>query len=273
LSFFSIYGNVFSTNFLFFSLQEKIMIQTEFYRGAISPGDCVSNGWNLVSQNFGLFLGISILGMILAGCIPCVSLFISGPIVAGIYYVFLRQMNGEPVDFGMMFKGFEVFVPAMVIGIIIAIPEIIGQGIRISINVADIGIQSQGDGRYAALSGGLAILAVVVGLLIIVIGFVIRISLFFALPLIMERKLSVGDAIKLSASAGWANFGGIFLLSILEGLMAIAGILVFCIGIFFVIPIIYAANAFAYRQVFPHTDQTGFNVPPPPTDYGFGQGM
>ncbi len=263
----------FQQKILVLNLQEKIMSQTEFYRGAISPGDCVSNGWNLVSQNFGLFLGVSILGMILAGCIPCVSLFISGPIIAGVYYVFLRQMNGEQVDFGMMFKGFEVFVPAMVIGLIMAIPEIIGQGIRISINVADIGIQSQGDGRYAGLSAGLAILAVIVGLLVIVVGFVIRISLFFALPLIVEKNMGVGDAIKLSASAGWANFGGIFLLSILEGLMAIAGILVFCVGIFFVIPIIYAANAFAYRQVFPQTNQPGYNAPPPPTDYGFGQGM
>lgn len=251
------------------------MFQTEFYRSAINPGDCISNAWSLVSQNFGLFLGISALGMILAGCIPCVSLFIAGPIVAGIYYVFLRQMRGEPVDFGMMFKGFEFFVPAMVIGLIMAIPEIMGQGIRISIDIADIGIQSQGDGRYAGLSAGLAILALVVALVVIVIGFVIRISLFFALPLIVEKKMSVGDAIKLSASAGWANFGGIFLLSILEALIMIAGILALCIGIFFVLPIIYAANAFAYRQVFPHVDQNLNTAPPMPNEYGssFGQGF
>lgn len=251
------------------------MFQTEFYKSAINPGDCISNAWSLVSQNFGLFLGISALGMILAGCIPCVSLFIAGPVVAGIYYVFLRQMRGEPVDFGMMFKGFEVFVPAMVIGLIMAIPEIIGQGIRISINIADIGIQSQGDGRYAGLSAGLAVLALVVVLLVFVTVIIIRISLFFALPLIIEKNMSVGDAIKLSSKAGWANFGGIIILSILEWLMMIAGFLALCVGIFFVLPIIYAANAFAYRQVFPHDGQAQNTAPPMPNEYGssFGQGF
>lgn len=252
------------------------MLQTEFYRGAISPGDCISNAWNLVKQNFGLFFGISILGMILAGCIPCVSLFISGPIIAGIYFVFLRQMRGEPVDFGMMFKGFEFFVPAMVVGLILAVPEIIGQGVRLSINIADLGISGRGGDGEAALAGGLLIFALGAGLFIIILGILIRVSLFFALPLIVEKKLGVGDAIKLSASAGWANFGGIFLLSILEGLILIAGVLALCIGVFFVLPIIYAANAFAYRQVFPHVEQNFGNFTPPmPNEYGtnFGQGM
>ena len=38
------------------------------------------------------------------------------PAMAGMYYVMLRNMRGESVEFGMMFKGFEKFVPLMVIG-------------------------------------------------------------------------------------------------------------------------------------------------------------
>lgn len=252
------------------------MIQTEFYSSAINPGDCISNGWSLLNQNFGLFFGISLLGMVLASCIPCVSFFISGPIIAGIYYVFLRQMRGEPIDFGMMFKGFEVFVPAMVIGIILAIPEIIGQGVRMTVNIADMGLSGgRGGDQEVAIAGGLLIFAIGAGVGLFLLGIALRISLFFALPLIVEKNLGIGDAIKLSARAGWANFGGIFLLSILEALMIIAGVLALCIGVFFVIPIIYAANAFAYRQVFPHTDQNLNTAPPMPNEYGsnFGQGM
>lgn len=66
------------------------MYQIEFQRSAISAGDCIGNAWELVKQNFGLFFGISVVGLILAGCIPCVSLFISGPIIAGVYFVYLR---------------------------------------------------------------------------------------------------------------------------------------------------------------------------------------
>ena len=81
------------------------MTNIQFQSGAINAGDCVSNAWNLVKQNFGMYLGIAIIAMILAGCIPCVSLFLVGPVIAGVYYVVLREMRGEPVEFGMMFKG------------------------------------------------------------------------------------------------------------------------------------------------------------------------
>ena len=252
------------------------MYQADFQRSAISAGDCISNAWTMVSQNYGLFFGISIVGLILAGCIPCVSLFIAGPIVAGIYFVCLKQMRAEQIEFGMMFKGFEVFLPAMVVGIIIAIPEIIGQGVRITINVADISMQGRGsDGRQAALAGGILLLAIGGGLVLFVLGIFLKISLFFALPLIMERGLGVGDAMKLSFSAGWANFGGIIVLSILEGLIALAGVLACFIGVLFVIPIIYAANAFAYRQVFPDMQSPNQYTPPSPAEYGsgFGQGL
>ena len=64
------------------------------------------------------------------------------------------------------------------------------------------------------------------------------------------------------------------MLFIFEFLLALAGVLALCIGIFFVIPIIYAANAFAYRQVFPWVRDNFNMAPPPPTAYGdFGSGM
>ena len=55
----------------------------------------------------------------------------------------------------------------------------------------------------------------------------------------------------------------------------LAGFIALCIGWLFILPLIYAANAFAYRQVFPDTKPNFQNVPPPPTsygnNYGFGQ--
>ncbi|MEZ5428591.1 MAG: hypothetical protein R2747_20260 [Pyrinomonadaceae bacterium] len=251
-------------------------MQNEFFRGAINPGDCVSNAWNLVKQNYGLFIAMVLVGGILAGCIPCVSLFLAGPILAGFYHVFLMEMNGEPADFGALFKGFDVFVPTMVVGIILAIPEIIGQGVRVSVDLANFGLTREGaQSGEVALASGLVIFAFLFAIGVLVLTLVLRVSMFFTLPLIIERKMAVGDAIKLSASAAWGNLGGIILLFLLEVLLLIAGCLACIIGLLFVAPIIYAANAFAYRQVFPKTDQTFQNVPPPPTAYdtGFGRGM
>ncbi len=249
----------------------------QFNVSAINAGECISQGWNLITQNLGLYVAIALVGFILTGCIPIVSLFLAGPILCGIYYVLIKQLKAEPIEFGMMFKGFDTFVPAMVVGIIMAIPEIIGQGIRISVDLANIGLNSgsyyQSDETKIALASGIMIFAIIVGLVLLIGGIALRLSLFFALPLIAEHQLGAIDAMKLSATAAWKNVGGIILLFILEFFVALAGLLALCVGLLVAIPVIYAANVYAYRQVFPDISSGAPDIPPPPTEYGdmFGQ--
>lgn len=259
------------------------MNNTDFYPSAINAGDCVSNAWNLVKQNYGMYLGIALIAMILSGCIPCVSLFLVGPILGGVYYVILREMSGEQVEFGMMFKGFEKFVPLMVIGLVQAIPEIIGQILRLGVQFGQFGLSGGKDRDFQffqssnpefAIASGLLIVIAIIAFVLIIFGVAWRVLLFFAVPLAMERDLGAVDAMKLSAKAATSNIGGLIVLFIFEFLIALLGVIALCIGIFFVIPIIYAANAFAYRQVFPLIRQNFNMSPPPPTAYGdFSQGM
>jgi len=255
------------------------MNHIKFNSGAINASDCISNGWNLVKQNYGLFFGISLVALLLVACIPCLNIFIAGPVTCGVYYCFLKEMRGEPTSFGEMFKGFDNFLPAMVVGIIAAIPEIIGQGVRLTVNLADLGLRSgsrdfyQTGEQQTILAGGLIFFAIVVGLILFLASIALRISLYFALPLIAEHRLGAVEAMKLSAQAAWSNVGGLILLFILEFFVALLGVLALCVGILFVIPIIYAANAFAYRQVFPNIGQTFQTAPPPPTAYGGNYGV
>lgn len=72
----------------------------------------------------------------------------------------------------------------------------------------------------------------------------------------------------MSASAGWSNLGGIIVLFIFEFLICLLGLVALCLGILFVLPLVFAANAVAYRQVFPWI-KGNFNMsPPPPAAYG-----
>jgi uncharacterized membrane protein len=106
-------------------------------------------------------------------------------------------------------------------------------------------------------------------------GIVWSVALSFAVPLIVEHDLGVMDALVTSVKAALSNVGGLILLIILEILVAILGVIALCIGIFVAIPVIYAANVFAYRQVFPYFNRPEFNTAPPPPDvYGgtFGRG-
>lgn len=262
----------------------NVGIESIQYRsGAINVGDCISNGWNLAGQQYGLFLGIAFLAgvmLFIIGVIPILSVFLtailSGPILAGVYYVFIKEMNGEPIDFGMMFQGFNVFVAAMMVSILQSLPWIGFFFVDLTLTVAGLataGLDSTGTTSTSVLLG-MSFLRLFIVLIAFLISVAIYISTFFALQLIVEHNLSGIDAIKLSASAAWSNLGGIILLFIVEFFMIIAGLLACIIGVIFISPVLYAANAFAYRQVFPQFDSPMQNVPPPPTEYGnFGQGL
>ncbi len=269
------------------------MTNNDFYPGAINAGDCVSNGWELIKPNYWLYFGITILmtgiGIVLS-CIPFIpilfQIFVVPPVTVGIFWVLLREMRREPVDFGMFFKGFEKFVPAMVIGLIHSIPSIIFLILNFTLRFASIIpqiLKQAGASRSSfapeedavpLIAGGVVIVLVVVAIVFLIFSIVWGISFFFAIPILADNDIGAIDAIKLSVRAGWSNIGGLIVLVIFECLIALLGLIALCIGIFFVIPIIYAANAFAYRQVFPLIQQKFNMSPPPPNEYGdFGRGM
>ncbi len=260
------------------------MMNVQFVPSAIDAGGCVSNAWNLLKQNYGLYLGISLIAIILTGCIPCLNLFLIGPVMGGVFFVVLRDMRGEPVDFGMMFKGFEKFVPLMVIGLIQSIPGVIAQILRFSLNIGQLGLNGGRNGDFQffqssdkdfALAGGMAVIIIIGTIIFIVVAIIWWAVFFFAIPLAMENDIGPIEAIKLSAQAAMSNIGGLIVLMIFQMLIALLGVLMICLGIFlFSIPLIFLANAFAYRQVFPLIEQRFDMTPPPPTTYGdFGQGM
>ncbi|MEP6947428.1 MAG: hypothetical protein ABJA02_16035 [Acidobacteriota bacterium] len=263
------------------------MTNIEYQRGAISAGDCISNAWSLVTNKFWLYVGLGLLALILISCIPIANLFIMGPIMGGFYYVALRDMRGDPVEFGMLFKGFDRFVPLMVVGLIQAIPGIIFQVLRFTVNISNAvgngtgGHSGGSDPFKGALPDFSALIAGLSAMVILsLIGFSVfaaiwNVALTFAVPIALENEIGPIEAIKLSIRAAFSNVGGLVLLIIFDILVGFLGFLAFCLGYFVAIPVIFAANAFAYRQVFPIANSPFNYAPPPPSEYGssFGSGM
>ena len=97
---------------------------------AIDASGSISNAWDLVKLNYWLYFGVSIVSLLMISCIPCVNIFIAGPVMGGIYFIYLKSMRNEPVDFGMMLKGFEKFVPQMIVGIVQSKTELNAQVFR-----------------------------------------------------------------------------------------------------------------------------------------------
>lgn len=257
------------------------MTNLEFQRGAIDASTCVDNAWELFKRRPWLYIGAGLVTMLLLSCIPFVNFLLLGPVTGGFAYLVLRDMRNEPVDFGMLFKGFEKFVPLMVIGLIQMIPGIIFEILRFTGNIGSIfGALGARGGMSRPALGDAFQTGFTVGLVIFFIGywlfqFIWTMALVFAVPLIVERNVSVGEAIRLSFSAVFANIGGLIVLMIYGALVGLLGVLALCVGIFVAIPVIWAANVFAYTQVFPLRDKFVKTSPPHPSEYGntFGQGM
>jgi uncharacterized membrane protein len=264
------------------------MMNADFQRGAVRSSECVSNAWEMIKLRYWMYVGIAFLAFIFSSYFYCISWAILGPTLAGVYFVALRDMRGEPVDFGMMFKGFEKFVPLMTVGLIQAVPDIIGAILGFVLNIGQLFVTGLDGGRNRdffapsdpnfAVFGGLAFLILLVAVGFLLFSIIWRLIFFSALPLVLEYDIPPFEAIKLSARASFANAGGLISLVIFEGLIIILGFVLICFGLIFIsLPIIYVANAFAYRQIFPYIGGgDGRNMsPPPPASYGsnFGQGF
>src|SRR5437870_10967981 len=84
---------------------------SEFHSGAVAPVECLKAGWAAIKDRYWLFLGVTLIAMLIGGAVPVVLI---GPMMCGLYLCLLAKMRGEPIEFGLLFKGFDYFVPALV---------------------------------------------------------------------------------------------------------------------------------------------------------------
>lgn len=247
------------------------MSELKIVSGAIDAPDCIGQGWELVKSDYGLFILITFLMVVITivcSLIPyagsIINILISGPLLCGVYKTLLMKQRGEIVSLGNMFDGFQNFLAAFLVTLIPMIPSLIyGIVVGVMMSFTNTSVSTQDVNVMRGFSAFLIISVIVIYLFVLFL----QILLFFALPLLAERNLGAVEAMKLSVKAATQNLGGIIFLLILEILISIGGALALCIGVLFVLPIIYAANIIAYKSVFPDTENSLFNEPPQPDYY------
>lgn len=239
------------------------MIATEFNRGVVKPVECLKAGWALIKDQYWLFFGIVIVGMLIAGAAPLGILL--GPMMCGIYLCFFAKMRGEPLKFELLFKGFEYFGQSVLAGIIQVVPMVVLMSlIYIPMFAMQIFIQpgKNNEPNPAVVFG---LLGAVFGLIFLaaVISGLIMILFVFTFPLIVERKLPAIAALKTSARAVLGNIGGMLGLWFFSFLLHLAGMMLCIFGLYLVMPITMAGYAIAYRKIFSDVQ------PQAPSPYGW----
>jgi len=183
----------------------------------IDIGGCIGRGWQLVKSDFWLLIGVSFVGgLIASGCgVPFLGLIIGGPMMGGVYALYLKRIRGQPAAFGDAFIGFSTaFVPLMLAMLI------------------------------KGLLTGLGCL------LCILPGVYLAVSWVFVLPLVVDKKIDFWPAMELSRKVITKHWWLMFGFLIVCALVALAGLIACCVGIFVSVAIAQAAMMYAYEDIF-----------------------
>jgi len=241
--------------------------EIEFKRNAVQPIECIKAGWELMRSQYWLFVGMTLVGMIIGSLIPFGILM--GPMTCGLYLALFQTRRGQPIEFAVLFKGFDYFGDAVIAALLHYLPMIVIIAPAYVLYIVGMftmmGASQNGEPNPAAALGFFGIFGVI-WLVIMVLLVVLSVLFTFAYPLIVDRRLSGLNAVKLSIRAGMANFWRLLGMIVLTGLLSSLGVLLCIVGVYLIMPISFAAVAAAYEQVF-GLSEVQTNLPPPPPTF------
>jgi hypothetical protein len=238
---------------------------TDFRRGAIRPMECFSQGWAIIKDQFWLFVGITLVAILIMQLLP---LILMGPMMCGLYMCLFHKMRGEQVEFAHLFKGFDLFVPGLLVGLIQVAPVLIVTMLVAVPSVAALIAMAPEPARRGVPAPPpeplfFVVIAVMV-LSIMIVAMAASMMFIFSFPLLVERQMAPMEAIKTSVRAVLGNLGGVLGLLLLNFAGSLVGFMLCYVGAFMFMPVAFAAYTVAYRQVFPEPYAPSYAPPAPP---------
>lgn len=195
-------------------------------------GAWISKGWAMVTSDVWTF----VLATLVMGLLAC-TVILAPPMIVGYYRMLLKKYDGKPVAVGDLFEGFQYFGAAWgAFAILMAVGLVVG-----GIVGAIAGKGGQGDiGPQLAVQG-----------ISNVFGWVLMTFTLFMFPLIADDREGAIGAITISINTALSNFLIYLVLVILCQLIMGAGAIACLVGMFFTMPVGYAAMVACYRSRFP----------------------
>jgi hypothetical protein len=236
-------------------------------RNVVEPIACIKAAWELVKDQYWLFVGMCAVGLMIGSAIPFGILL--GPMMCGLYLSFFKLRRREPIEFGTLFKGFDYFGASVVAALLHILPimAIIIPGYVLFYVGFVLSVAVQGDEPNPAAFFGVFGLFVIFWIVMFIVMIFISVGFMFAYPLIVDRKLQGVEAVKWSFRGAMANFWRLLLMMFVTGLLSLAGMLLCYVGMFLVFPIGYGAVAIAYEQVYGLSGGSESDLPPPPPSF------
>jgi hypothetical protein len=175
------------------------------------PGAWLAEGWNAVTSNFWLFVFFGFLYLAAGSTVP---VLLQGPMALSLQWAALAQVNGRRAEMNDMGYGFNNFPAAVLVCLVTSL------------------------------------ILTFTTLFLLIPGLIAATLLQFPYLLVIDQKLDFWAAIQESARVSQRHFGKLIGLFLLEACLILAGALLCGVGVFVAIPVIYAATAAAYKDIF-----------------------
>lgn len=230
--------------------------EDNFKTAVISPTGCFKEAWDLIKKDYLLFFAVTAIGIYVGS----LTFFIAtGALLCGVFYCFLKKVDGGQIEVDDLLTGFRFFRRGLGLTLVFVLPTLFVFAAFTGPFFLSLSASPNltANELYAWLGGALLL---ELGLAILIICF--HTLLTFSFPLIVDRNLSVWQAVVTSARAVWQNLRGVAGFYGLGFLLSLAGLLFFCVGVYLVIPVIIAAQTVAYRKIFPSRKK--YTEPPSP---------
>jgi len=214
---------------------------------AFNFGEYISRGFSLVGKNPGLFLAFTfIYRLIITVCqiIPFlgpIASFVATPcLTAGFYLAANKQEQGETLEFGDFFKGFDFIGQLILISLI--------QGLAIIAIMVPIGVL-----MFFSISstGGDDFPVLMIGLMFLLILPIIYLMVSWAMApfLVLFHKMEAWPAMEASRKIVSSNWFMFFLFYIVAGFIMMLGFLALGFGILYTFPAVACMYYAAFSDI------------------------
>jgi hypothetical protein len=183
----------------------------------LDAGSCLSRAWEKLMGDLWPIIGVTALIWVAlaASHSVYVGILLTGPLLGGLCYYYLKKIRNQPAELADAFAGFSMSFVQLLLASLIA-------GLLMGVGYA----------------------------LCVIPGIYLSVAWVFSLPLVIDKQLKFWDSMETSRKVVNIRWWSVAWLLLLCALINIGGGLVCVIGVFFTLPLTGLAIMYAYEDVF-----------------------
>jgi len=183
----------------------------------VDAGSCLTRAWDKLMADLWPIIGVTALIWIALSASHgvYVGILLTGPLLGGLNFYYLKKIRNQPAELADAFAGFSIAFVQLLLASLVS-------GLLMGVGYA----------------------------LCIVPGIYLTVAWIFALSLVIDKQLRFWDAMELSRKVVNLRWWSVAWLVLLCLLINIGGGLVCCVGVFFTLPLTGLAMMYAYEDVF-----------------------